>query len=32
MAVAPDGIRSDDDLDGWIERGVAFPRGVPAKG
>ena len=29
--VLPAGIKSDDDLKAWIERGVKFARSLPAK-
>jgi hypothetical protein len=29
--VAPDGFATDDDFDGWIDRGVSFAETLPPK-
>jgi hypothetical protein len=29
--VAPEGIEDDDDLEGWIQRGLNFSLSLPAK-
>jgi len=31
VAVAPEGFAADDELDGWIDRGVAFAETLPRK-
>lgn len=31
VVVAPEGIADDVDLDGWIERGLAFAESLPSK-
>jgi hypothetical protein len=32
IMVAPDGVESDDQLAGWVTRGVEFARRLPPKG
>jgi TfoX/Sxy family transcriptional regulator of competence genes len=32
IMVAPEGVRGDDELDGWVRRGVEFARSLPPKG
>jgi len=31
VSVAPDGFATDDDFDGWIDRGVSFAETLPPK-
>lgn len=31
LMVLPDGLISDDDLDGWVQRGVSYARSLPPK-
>jgi hypothetical protein len=31
VGVAPAGLASDEDLDGWVRRGIAFAETLPAK-
>ena len=31
VSVAPEGFTVDDDLNAWIDRGVAFAESLPAK-
>ena len=32
VLVAPEGVRTDEELASWVERGVAFARSLPPKG
>jgi TfoX/Sxy family transcriptional regulator of competence genes len=32
ILVAPEGIASDEDLDGWVRQGVEFAHSLPPKG
>jgi TfoX/Sxy family transcriptional regulator of competence genes len=32
IIVAPEGVETDDQLGGWVGRGVAFARSLPPKG